>query len=408
VVVRADVIAGIGGLRSGYDGAQDHDLLLRVTDDLCAEDILHIPRVLYHWRVTPGSVSRTPQLAEQIKANIVAVVADHIGRHQLAAKVEIHSDPAAQARVFATRVRWLLPSPAPKMSIIIATRDRVDLLQPCVDSILDSLPLYPGDWEIVIVDNDSSEPTTRRYFEEVVSTARVRVVRFRGPFNWSAINNYGAREAAGELLVFVNNDTVVLTKDWCTELAANAMRTDIGAVGARLIYADGTIQHAGVLLGIEGVAGHEGVGETLVAGGYFGRSQLLRSAAAVTGACLATRRDIFEKTGGFDDLALKVAFNDVDYCMKVRQAGYRVIYNPFAVLYHLESKSRGREISEAQITRHRSEAIAFRARWGEAERIDPYYNPHFELYAKPFNRLRPPPGRLRPQPIEKDKTLTGG
>jgi len=404
VVVRADVIAAIGGFRSGYDGAQDHDLLLRVIDSLSAEEVLHIPRVLYHWRVTPGSVSRSPQLAEQIKANIVAVVDDHLQRHHSLAKVEIHNDPVAQARVFATRVRWFLPLTPPKVSVIIATRDRVDLLRPCVDSILDSLPLYPGEWEVLIVDNDSCEPASLRYFEGLASVAQIRVLRFRGPFNWSAINNHGAREASGEVLVFLNNDTVILTKDWCTELAANAMRTDIGAVGARLIYADGTIQHAGVLLGIEGVAGHEGVGEALGAGGYFGRSQLLRSAAAVTGACLATRREIFEGAGGFDDLALKVAFNDVDYCMKVRKAGYRVIYNPFVVLYHLESKSRGREISEAQITRHRSEATAFRARWSEAERVDPYYNPHFELYARPFDRLRPPPEISRHHPIVKDRT----
>jgi GT2 family glycosyltransferase len=193
-------------------------------------------------------------------------------------------------------------------------------------------------------------------------------------------------------LIFLNNDTVVLTNDWCTELVANAVRKDVGAVGARLLYADGTIQHAGVVLGIEGVAGHESVGEAPADGGYFGRSQLLRSAAAVTGACLATRRALFDEVaGGFDDLNLKVAFNDVDYCMKVRKAGYRVVYNPFAVLYHLESKSRGREVSQAQQTRHRTEAAFFRERWGEEEIVDPYYNLHFERFARPFERLRPPP-----------------
>jgi GT2 family glycosyltransferase len=221
---------------------------------------------------------------------------------------------------------------------------------------------------------------------------RIRLMRFRGPFNWSAINNTAAREAKGDVLIFLNNDTVVLTQDWCAELAANALREDVGAVGARLLYADGTIQHAGVVLGIEGVAGHESVGETPAGGGYFGRSQLLRSAAAVTGACLATRRTLFEQLdGGFDDLNLKVAFNDVDYCMRARKAGYRVVYNPFAVLYHLESKSRGRELSEVQQTRHRAEAALFRARWGDDEIADPYYNLHFERFARPFERLRPPP-----------------
>jgi GT2 family glycosyltransferase len=257
---------------------------------------------------------------------------------------------------------------------------------------MDSVVTYPGEYEILLVDNDSAEPATLSYFASLSANPRIRLIRFRGPFNWSAINNAAARDAQGEVLIFINNDTVVLTKDWCVELVANALREDVGAVGARLLYADGTIQHAGVLLGIEGVAGHESVGDTPQSGGYFGRSQLLRSAGAVTGACLATRRAIFsEMDGGFDELTLQVAFNDVDYCMKVRKAGYRVVYNPFAVLYHFESKSRGREISEAQQTRHRAEAAAFRLRWKDAEIVDPYYNPHFERFARPFERLQPPP-----------------
>jgi O-antigen biosynthesis protein len=392
VVLRRDVVAAVGGLRAGFDGAQDHDLLLRVVASLSARDILHVPRVLYHWRVTPGSVSRTPTLAEQIQENIVAAVEDHLSRLGLTAKVETHNDPLGSARQFATRVRWRLPSVAPKISIIVATRDRVDLLRPCLTSIMDSVVTYPGEYEILLVDNDSAEPATLSYFASLSANPRIRLIRFRGPFNWSAINNAAARDAQGEVLIFINNDTVVLTKDWCVELVANALREDVGAVGARLLYADGTIQHAGVLLGIEGVAGHESVGDTPQSGGYFGRSQLLRSAGAVTGACLATRRAIFsEMDGGFDELTLQVAFNDVDYCMKVRKAGYRVVYNPFAVLYHFESKSRGREISEAQQTRHRAEAAAFRLRWKDAEIVDPYYNPHFERFARPFERLQPPP-----------------
>jgi GT2 family glycosyltransferase len=184
----------------------------------------------------------------------------------------------------------------------------------------------------------------------------------------------------------------VLARDWCVELVTNAIREDVGAVGARLLYVDGTIQHSGVVLGVEGVAGHEAVGETPEHGGYFGRSHVLRSAAAVTGACLATRHALFEKLdGGFDEMNLKVAFNDVDYCMRVRKAGYRIVYNPFAVLYHLESKSRGRDWSEVQQARHRQEAAFFRTRWSANEMTDPYYNLHFERFARPFERLKPPP-----------------
>jgi GT2 family glycosyltransferase len=392
VVLRRDVVAAVAGLRSGFEGAQDHDLLLRAVAHLPAGDILHLPRVLYHWRVTPGSLSRTPTAAQDIQKNIVAAVEDYLRRRNAAAKVEIHGDPVGSARPFATRVRWCLPPVAPKISIIVATRDRLDLLRPCLRSVLDSLVLYPGPCEILLVDNDSTDTETLGYFDSLSATPQVRLIRFRGPFNWSAINNAAAHEAEGEVLIFLNNDTVVLTKDWCAELVANALREDVGAVGARLLYADGTIQHAGVVLGVEGVAGHEAVGETPEKGGYFGRSKLLRSAAAVTGACLATRRALFEQLdGGFDDLNLRVAFNDVDYCMRVRKAGYRVVYNPFAVLYHLESKSRGREISEGQQTRHRAEAAFFRKRWGDGGIVDPYYNPHFERFARPFERLRPPP-----------------
>ena len=391
VVLRRDVVAAVGGLRPGFEGAQDHDLLLRAVAFLPSNDITHLPRVLYHWRVTPGSVSRTPAAADDIQRNIVAAVQDQLHKLNVAATVETHGDPLGSTRRFATRVRWCLPPVPPKISIIVPTRDRTELLRPCLNSILGSLAAYTGPCEILLVDNDSTELATLSYFRSLSGISQIRLIPFHGPFNWSAINNAAAREAKGEALIFLNNDTVVLTKDWCAELVANTLREDVGAVGARLLYADGTIQHAGVLLGVEGVAGHESVGETPEQGGYFGRSQLLRSTAAVTGACLATRRTLFEELDGFDELNLKVAFNDVDYCMKVRKAGYRIVYNPFAVLYHLESKSRGRELSHAQQARHRAEAAFFRKRWGDKVIVDPYYNLHFERFARPFDRLRPPP-----------------
>lgn len=392
VVFRRDILTALGGLRTGFEGAQDHDLLLRAVSSLSPRDIRHLPRVLYHWRVTPGSVSRTPGLSDQIQNNIEAAVKDHLRRLNVAAEVEPHSEPLGSARQYATRVRWPLPASPPKISIILPTRDRVDLLRPCVRSLIDSLRTYPGEYEILLIDNDSCERETLDYLSNLNTEPSIRLIRFRGPFNYSAINNAGARAASGQVLVFLNNDTLVLTKDWCVELVAHAMREDVGAVGARLLYSDGTIQHAGVLLGVEGIAGHECVGDNPRSDGYFGRSRLLRSAAAVTGACLATRRAIFlELDGGFDELSLKVAFNDVDYCIRVRKAGYRVVYNPFAVLYHFESKSRGREISEEQRKRHRAEAAAFYLRWKAADIFDPYYNLHFERFARPFERLRPPP-----------------
>ncbi len=391
-VLRRDVVDAVGGLRGEFEGAQDHDFLLRAVAHLRENEILHLPRVLYHWRVTPGSVSRTPGAAAKIQANIVTAVTDQITRLNLSATVEDHDDPHGVGRAFAARVRWNLPPVAPKVSIIIPTRDRVDLLRPCLQSVINSLGHYRGDSEVLLVDNDSIEQETFTYLNELSAVPKFRAIRFRGPFNWSAMNNAAAAEATGEVLIFLNNDTVVLSQNWCEELAANAIRKDVGAVGARLLYADGTIQHAGVVLGVEGVAGHESVGEDPATGGYFGRSHILHSVAAVTGACLATRRDLFRTTdGGFDEMNLKVAFNDVDYCMRVRKAGYRVIYNPYATLYHLESKSRGRDWSEAQMNRHREESSFFRRRWSRTEMLDPYYNLHFERFARPFERLRPPP-----------------
>jgi GT2 family glycosyltransferase len=390
VVLRRD-LAVSNGAQAAVDGAQDHDLLLRATERLPAAEIRHVPRILYHWRVTPNSVSRTPELSQTIQNHTVSVVQQHLSRCRLAAAVEPHADPVGTSRQFATRVRWKLPPQAPQASIIIPTRDRLDLLRPCVDSILRTASHYPGALEILIADNDSTEPATNAYFGHFGETGAARVVKIPGEFNWSAINNAAAASASGEVLIFLNNDTVVLSEDWCAELVANALRPEIGAVGARLLYEDGTLQHAGVVLGVEGVAGHDSVGEVPERGGYFGRSHLQRSAAAVTGACLATRKSVFLEVGGFDEAGLKVAFNDIDYCLRLRNAGYRVIYNPFAVLYHFESKSRGLDISEDKAARHRVEAATFRARWASIVDHDPYYNAHFERHARPFDRLRPPP-----------------
>lgn len=391
VVVERAALLEAGGLREGCDGAQDHDLLLRLAARVAPQRIRHVPRVLYHWRVTPGSVSQSPERQEALRRTVVEVVDNHLRECGRDAIVEPHDDPIGRPRLYANRVRWRLPTPAPRVSIIVPTRDRRDLLEPCIESLLRAAPAYPGETELLVVDNDSSEAATLAYLADLGARPAVRVLRHPGRFNWSAINNAAAREAAGSVLIFLNNDTRVLNDDWCAELVANALRPEVGAVGARLLYQDGTLQHAGVLIGVEGVAGHEAVGDTTADGGYFGRSHLLRGAAAVTGACLATRRDLFEQLGGFDELDLKVAFNDIDYCLRVRQAGCRVVYTPHAVLYHFESKSRGRELTAAQQARHRAEALAFRARWGDAVRADPFFNPHFERYARPFDRLRPPP-----------------
>jgi GT2 family glycosyltransferase len=391
VMVRRDVLGAVGGLRSGFDGAQDHELLLRIVEAVDATQVRHVPKILYHWRRTPGSVSGAAGQGPVIQAHGVSAVQAHLDRRGTGARAAAHADPYGAARPFATRVRWPLPARAPPVSVVIATRDRRDLLEPCVESLRRTAPQYPGALEILIVDHDSVEPGLAEYLQALTAAGAARTLRFRGPFNWSAMNNAAAREATGEILVFLNNDTVALSPDWCAELVANAVRPEVGAVGARLLYEDGTIQHAGVVLGVEGVAGHDSVGEAPERGGYFGRSHLQRSASAVTGACLATRRELFQRLGGFDEISLAVAFNDVDYCLRLRDAGFRVLYDPFAVLYHYESRSRGYDLTEAQQARHRAEGAVLRARWGALLDADPYYNPHFERHARPFERLRVPP-----------------
>ena len=390
VVARRTAVQALYGLRSACDGAQDHDFLLRLTQALRDDEICHIPQILYHWRVTPGSVSNSPARVGALQETIVAVVADHLAARGDKATVTAHTDPFGSPRLFATRVRWELPLTAPKVSIIIPTRDRMELLGPCVDSVLAHRAHYPGETEILIADNDSCEAATLAYFARIEQIPGVRRLLSHGAFNYSAINNQAAEAALGEVLIFLNNDTLVIHADWCHELVSQALRADVGAVGARLLYADGSIQHAGVLMGVEGAAGHEAVGEFPAHGGYFGRSHLPHSASAVTAACMAMRKSVFEEVGGFDALHLKVAFNDTDLCLKVRQAGYRVVYTPFATLNHFESKSRGRELSAQQQERHRAEALTLSMRWSSVIARDPYYNPHFERYAQPFSRLRCP------------------
>ncbi len=431
VVVRADVLAAVQGLRTGVDGAQDHDLLLRLAAysqaaiaqptapettavrntgqpgaQALSNRIHHIPRVLYHWRVVSSSVSQDLAGQQKLRRTIVQVVDEHLHGQGQDAMVEMHNDAVGSARLFANRIRWRLPSPPPAVSIIIPTRDRLDLLRPCVDSVLESLDAYRGQVEVIIADNDSREADTLAWFAQLRDAPQVRLLPCPGAFNYSAINNAAARAAQGNVLVFLNNDTRVLSADWLDELVSLACRPEVGAVGTRLLYQDGTLQHAGVLIGLEGVAGHEGLGESPRDGGYYGRSHLLRNASAVTAACLATRRALFLHLGGFDELHLQVAFNDVDFCLRVREAGYRLLYTPFATLYHYESKSRGREITAAQQARHAREAQTLRQRWGSALHYDPYYNAHFERYARAFARLRPPPEHA-PKPRVGDPNSQG-
>lgn len=379
---RRSAFEELGGFRGDFEGAHEYDLLLRAVEASGLGGAAHLSKILYHRRDVAGEAGEG-----EAAAAAVACVNAHLARIGANAAAEAHADPFGVPRPKSQRIVWRLPAPAPKVSIVIPTRDRADLLKPCVESIFRSQESYPLPFEIVVMDNDSCEPETTAVFEQVIRNSG-RVIASPGPFNWSAINNRAAAEATGDILLFLNNDTRVLSSDWVRELASIASRPEVGAVGARLLYEDGTIQHAGVVLG--GRAVHEATGQRPADGGYLGRTALQRNVSAVTGACLATRRQLFLDLGGFDELNLKVAFNDVDYCLKVRAAGLSVIYTPFATLYHLESKSRGLDDDFSKRLRTQNEVRVMRSRWGAAMEHDPFYNTRFNRTGLPFTRLRPP------------------
>jgi GT2 family glycosyltransferase len=352
--VRRALVEEVGGFKSEFDGAQDYDLFLRVTER--TQRIHHIPRVLYHWRrsdtSTSDNIRRKPQALEAGRR----AIDEHLKRRGEAGHVAID---------WRTHAYWVKRelTEAKKISVIIATRDHVDLLARCLES-LTTKTSYPN-YEIIVVDNDSQSEQARDYLAQL----NHRVLRYNGPFNFSAINNFAVEETDSPWLLFLNNDVEVIDSDWLTVMAEHVQRPEVGAVGARLIYPDETIQHAGVVLGVGGIAEHAFRGFPAEDPGVCRQLQVTRNYASVTGACLLTRRDVFEKVGGFDEEQLPVTFNDVDLCLKMRRAGYLIVYTPFAKLYHHESASRRRSYEAL-------ETAVFRERWPEILERDPYYNPN--------------------------------
>ncbi len=356
-VFRRTLVEDAGGFRRGYDGSQDYDLLLRATE--LTTKIAHVPRVLYHWRKIWSSAAMSSHAKPYAYDAGRRALDDALRRRGEAGSVEsLAVAPGLH------RVRRALRA-TPRVSIIIPTRDRRDLLEQALTSIEEKTD-YP-DYEIIVLDNDSSEPETLRYLETL--GGRCQVYRCPGPFNFAAINNLGAARANGEYLVFLNNDIKVSRGEWLRAMLEHAQRPEVGAVGAKLLYPDGRIQHAGLVLGISGPANHAFKGQPGDLLGYRGLTDVVRNCSAVTGACMMVRRARFEEMGGFDP-RFKVAYNDVDLCLRLRQRGYLIVSTPFAVLYHYESATRG--------TLHPpdEEALCWRL-WGDViKRGDPYYNPN--------------------------------
>ncbi len=384
----------LGGLRAGFEGAQDHDLLLRCTEGLDPRpdggDVVHIPHILYHWRMHQGSTSTGDAHKSYAARARVRAVQEHLDRRGLAAQ-------AIDDGRGGCRVIWSRPEPAPRVSILVPTRNGLALLRTCLDSVL-ALTAYPN-YEILVIDNGSDDPATLDYLADITRRdARVRVMRDDRPFNYSALNNAAARRTDGEFLVLLNNDIEVITPEWLDEMVALAAQDGVGAVGARLLYGDGRLQHGGViLLGPRGIAGHAHKFLARDCAGYMGRAMLLQSFSAVTAACLVLRRAHFDAVGGLDERHLAVAFNDVDLCLKLRESGLRNVWTPHAELYHHESVSRGADDTPAKAERFRREVECMSRRWGVRLERDPAYSPWLALEREDMSRAdRPRVSLLEP------------
>lgn len=377
-VYRTSLVREVGGFRKGLEGSQDHDLVLRISQRLSPSQVVHIPHVLYHWRATAGSTALSAS-----EKNYTSVAGLKAVRSYLDAVMPQAQVRAGQhANTF--RVAWPLPSLPPLVSLLVPTRDKLHLLQPCVDAIL-KLTSYPH-FELLILDNQSSCSQTLAYMHDVAKQdPRVRVLRWDAPFNYSAINNFGVANARGSVIGLVNNDIEPINPEWLEEMVRQVCRPDIGCVGAKLYYPNDTIQHAGVVLGIGGVAGHSQKYFSRNALGYFGRLHLAHNVSAVTGACLLVRKEVYQQVGGLDEQHLKVSFNDVDLCIKVREAGYRNLFTPYAELYHHESVSRGPNDTRAKRAVADAEAQFMRQKWGKLLDTDPYYNPNLTLVHEDFS-----------------------
>lgn len=363
--------------RSRFDGSQDHDMILRLTDR--AKCVVHVPKLLYYWRSHPGStaagIGAKPYAVESAKG----AVADHLRRHGFT-HFQITS-----TRAFDTifKIRYQIIG-SPLISIIIANKDHAQDLKRCVDSVFEK-STYEN-YEIILVENGSSEKAVLDYYRELEENPKVKIVRFEGSFNYSAVNNLGVKHAGGEYILLLNNDTQVITVNWMEELLMYAQRPDVGAVGAKLYYGDKTIQHAGVVLalGAHRTAGHSHYKQHRDNLGYMGRLCYAQNVSAVTGACLLVKKSLYDQMGGLDE-SYAISLSDVDLCLKLRKAGYLNVFTPFAELYHFESLSRGLDDKGEKAQRYERESEQFRERWKDLlEAGDPYYNPNFSLDRSDF------------------------
>lgn len=379
-VVKREMIDKVGMLRPEFDGAQDYDFIFRCVEAAEESQIHHIPKILYHWRFFEGSTAENPESK---------LYAFEAGKRAIEAhykRVGINAQVVQGEYLGLYRTKYVRDHD-PLVSIIIPNKDHIDDLQRCISSI-EEKSTYKN-YEYIIVENNSEDQETFAYYEKLkAENPKVQVVVWESEFNYSAINNFGASYAQGEYLLLLNNDVEVINEDWLEEMLGYGMRPDVGIVGARLYFDDDTIQHAGVVIGFGGIAGHAFVQQKRGFTGYCHRIICAQDYSAVTAACMLVRKSVFEEAGGLTE-ELKVAFNDVDFCMKVRSLGKLVVYNPYVQLYHYESKSRGLEDTPEKIARFNGEIETFEKRWPEIlKNGDPYYNPNLTLESQDFSLKR--------------------
>ena len=379
MVVRARTLRDLGGLRLGIDGAQDWDLALRVEEAVGRRRIVRIAHVLYHWRAIAGSTAAASFEKPALHDAQRAVIEASLARRGEKATLSENSG--------GWRIAYALPDPAPLVSIVIPTRDREKLLRACVESIVARTD-YPN-YEIVLVDNDSRDAQACAYLAALEAKGAARVVRYAHPFNYSALCNLGVREARGELVALVNNDIEVVSRDWLTELASLGVRPGTGLAGATLFYPDGTLQHAGVVLGLNGVADRPWIGTPRGFAGPYGRARAVREVSAMITACAVVARERYLAAGGMDE-TLAVSCNDLDLCLRLTSIGLHHVISPHAVLTHHESASRGYAENPANEALSRDEEARFRARWQAIIEEDPLYNPNLTLQGRAYDLAWPP------------------
>lgn len=368
----------VGGMRHGVEGCQDWDLLLRMTEVLDSKNIGHISEILYHWRSGVDSTALSLKEKPYVLSNAVKILNDTLSRRGVNAIAELFNKKNGYMRI-----KYSLPSKLPLVSIIIPTKDRFDLLSRCVETLLD-LTDYKN-FEILILDHNSDEKKLLDYFTKIKKISKIRILKMAGEFNYSRINNHGVKEAKGEILLFLNNDIEIINSSWLSEMVSQVLREEIGCVGAKLLYPNDTVQHGGVIIGLGGVAGHSHKHFPMNHPGYKHRLQLVQNFLAVTAACLAVRKKIFDKVGGFNEKDLKVAFNDVDLCLKIAEKGYRNLWTPHAVLIHHESASRGKDTVPDKIERFKKEISYMKKRWKQRLKHDPSFNKNFNKDREDFS-----------------------